>query len=142
MSQSTSTKFYFELNILGEQTDFQGVEHVATTVALRDLIKPGDNPFKYRIPSLPKGRKITLKKGVCKPDSRVLDWMNPSADSDKEKDRATLCLKDDNGNILVEWVLFGARPEGGQAAKDFSKAGLTAIEKLDVSFGFYTLKLK
>lgn len=142
MSQATPTKFFFELNLFGEKTDFQAAEDVSTSVALRDLIKPGENPFKYRIPSLPKGRRVKLKKGYCKPDSKILGIINPDAQSSSERHRAALCLKDDNGNSLVEWTLFGVQPVGGKAEKDYSKAGLTAIEDLELSYGFYTLSLK
>jgi len=142
MSQPVTSKFYFELSLLGEKTDFQEVENVSTSVALRDLIRPGENPFKYRIPSLPKGRKLILKKGFCKPDSKLLSWMNSGAENKPGRERAVLALKDDNGNVLIEWTIFGSLPAGGKAEKDYSKAGLTGIETLALDYGFYTLNLK
>ena len=57
------TEFYFQLSANGEQTPFLKVEGISTEIALEESLKEGENPFKYRLPSIPIGGKLILKNG-------------------------------------------------------------------------------
>ena len=143
MEQSPA-EFYFELSANGEQTSFAEVEGVSTEVALRRNINPGENPFKFRLPSLPKTNYVVLKKGTTKPGSKLLQWcaqgMNPEANP--ERSRATLCLKDAKGKPLLEWTLYNAYPKQSHSSPPKSKAAQTEIQDLELGYSFFTLAKK
>lgn len=143
MDQSP-TQFYFELSANGEQTSFQEVEGVSTEVILPGNLKPGENPFSFRLPSLPKTNNIVLKKGKSKPGSKLLQWCaqakNP--ESKAERNRATLTIKDKAGKPLIEWTLFSACPTNSIVGASASKSAETVIEDLELAYSFFTLSKK
>ena len=50
-------------------------------MALRNNLKEGDNPFKFRLPNLPKGNQVVLKKGKTSVGSTFLKWTNQAKQS-------------------------------------------------------------
>ena len=138
------TEFYFELSSNGEKTNFQEIEGVSTEVALRNNLKEGDNPFKFRLPNLPKGNKIVLKKGKTSLGSSLLQWTDQAKQQDNkpEKGKASLTLKDNNGKSLVEWTLFNAFPGHSKMAATDKRATVTEIEDLQLNFSFFTFSKK
>lgn len=138
------TEFYFELSANGEKTNFQEIEGVSTEVALRNNLKDGDNPFKFRLPNLPKGNKLVLKKGQTNIGSNLLQWADQAnhQESKPEKSKASLALKDASGKSLVEWTLFNASPGHSKMAATGKKATATEIENLQLNFSFFTFSKK
>ncbi len=138
------TEFYFELSSNGEKTNFQEIEGVSTKVALRNNLKEGDNPFKFRLPNLPKGNNLVLKKGQTNMGSALLQWVDQANHQENklEKSKASLTLKDANGRPLVEWTLFNAFPGHSKLAITDKKATITEIENLQLNFSFFTFSKK
>ena len=136
-----SQDFIFELSANGEQTTFQEVEGISTEVALRHVVKPGENPFKYRLPSLPKAQNLTLKNGQA--NAKLQQWCadcaNPEAPTEKTK--AVLRLKDRQGNALVEWNLHGAHPINNSTSAA-AKNQPAVMDHLELKYSFYTLSKK
>lgn len=141
---ASPAEFYFELSANGEQTSFQEVEGVSTEVALRRNINPGENPFKFRLPSLPKTNNVRLKKGRSTAGSKLMQWCaqcnNPDAKPDRN--RAMLTLKDAKGKSLLEWTLYNAFPKQSHAVKPNAKSAVTEIEDLELGYSFFTLAKK
>jgi len=140
------SEFYFELSAIDEQTPFQEVEGVSTEVALKNILKEGENPFKYRVPSLPKTGHLLLKNGRAKKGSKLMEWcasnQNTNADSSPNKSKAILHLKNAKGKSLLEWTLFNAYPVNNHISQEHSKSKDTAIEDLELAYSFYTLSRK
>lgn len=138
------TEFYFELSSNGEKTNFQEIEGVSTEVALRNNLKDGDNPFKFRLPNLPKGNKLVLKKGQAYVGSSLLQWADQANNQDNklEKSKASLTLKNAKGKSLVEWTLFNAFPGQSKMAETEKKATVAEIENLELNFSFFTFSKK
>lgn len=138
-------EFYFELSANGENTNFQEVEGVSTEVVLRNNLKAGDNPFKFRLPNLPNRNRVVLKKGKCKTGSKLLQWGTQEGNPEgrPEKGKALLTLKDANGRALIEWTLFSAYPGLAQytPAAD-KKSNISEIENLELNFSFFTFSKK
>jgi phage tail-like protein len=137
-------EFYFELLSNGEKTNFQEIEGVSTEVALRNNLKDGDNPFKFRLPNLPKGNKLVLKKGQTNVGSTLLQWADQAKNQENKikKDKASLTLKDAKGRSLVEWTLFNAFPGPSNMAATYKKTTVTEIENLQLNFSFFTFSKK
>lgn len=142
-SQQTP-EFYFELSANGEQTTFAEVEGIVTDVALRNNLQAGDNPFKFRMPSIPKGQHLVLKNGKTSQNSKLSQWCadanNPEVQT--PKNRATLRLKDTKGNSLVEWDLHSAHPLNSKTTAPKAKEAPQQWEELDLAYSFYTLNRK
>ena len=140
------TVFYFELSANGEQTPFLKVEGMSTEVALEDSLKEGENPFKYRLPSMPKGGKLILKNGRAKKGSKLMKWcaanMNKEAGSPVNRSNVTLHLKDTRGKSLVEWTLHNAYPVNKHVSVQRSRAKGVAIKDLELAFSYFTVSRK
>ncbi|RLD24146.1 MAG: hypothetical protein DRI70_08555 [Bacteroidetes bacterium] len=140
------TEFYFELSANGEKTPFLKVEGISTEVALEDSLKVGENPFKYRLPSMPKGGKLILKNGRAKKGSKLMKWcaasMNMEANTPVIRSNVALHLKDTKGRYLVEWILHNAYPVNNKVSNQRSRAKVTAIEDMELAFSFFTVSRK
>ena len=136
----SSSDYYFELSANGEQTTFEMVDGVSTEPALKHALQPGDHPFKYRLPSLPKSDRIILKNGKASPGSRIMEWFGRPEEEQEapEKSRVILYLKDSQGKPLVEWTLHNAYPMSHHTQKLDSKIPTTVIDDLEVGYSFYT----
>jgi len=138
--------FHFELSANGEQTTFQKVDKMSTEVVLPRTLKAGENPFKYRIPSLPKNGSLLLKNGQITNASKLQQWCahceNPSEEHPFQKNNVALHLKDAQGNSLLEWTLYNAHPLAAKAAKDSEKNSEASNQDLILAYSFYTLAKK
>ena len=142
----TPAEFYFELSANEEQTIFQAVEGVSTEVALKNILKEGENPFKYRLPSLPKTGNLLLKNGRSKRGSKLIQWcaanQNKEEGTSSNKSRVALHLKDARGKSLLEWTLYNAYPGKINLSASKYKGRETAIEGLELAYSFFTLSKK
>ena len=140
------SEFYFELSANDEHIPFKEVEGVSTEVALKHIIKEGENPFKYRVPSLPKTGHLKLMNGVTKKGSKLMQWCaaheNPSEENPANRSRAVLHLKDARGNSLLEWTLFNAYPVSKHISGAKAKSNDAGIDDLELAYSFYTLSRK
>ena len=138
--------FHFELSANGEQTTFQLIDNMSTEVALPRTLKAGENPFKYRIPSLPKTGSLLLKNGQINDASKLQQWCtscaNPSEENPFQKNNVALHLKDAQGNSLLEWTLYNAHPVNTNKAKGSEASGEASSKDLKLAFSFYTLSKK
>jgi phage tail-like protein len=139
-----SYDFYFELSANGEQTLFETVDGVSTEPVLKHALLPGEHPFKYRLPSLPKTKSIVLKKGRSQAGSKLMQWCKPASEEGTapSKSRVMLYLKDSSGKPLVEWTLHNAFPINHHAKKAEGKVPATEIEDLELEYSFYTFAKK
>jgi len=140
------TEFYFELSANGEQTPFLKVEGISTEVALEDSLKEGDNPFKYRLPSMPKGGNLILKNGRAKKGSKLMQWcasnMNNEAGTPVNRSNVALQLRDTKGRPLVEWTLHNAYPVNNHVSHQRFRSKEALIEDLELAFSFFTVSMK
>ena len=132
--------YYFELSANGEQTAFEAVDGVSTDPVLKHALQPGEHPFMYRLPSLPKTKSLILKNGRSQRGSKLMQWCAPPTEegNSPEKGRVMLFLKDAAGKPLVEWTLHNAYPLNHHAKKADSKSPTTEIEDLELGYSFYT----
>jgi len=141
-----TTEFYFQLSANGEQTPFLKVEGISTEVALEESLKEGENPFKYRLPSIPKGGKLILKNGRAKKGSKLMQWcaknMNNEAGTPVNLSNVALHLKDTRGRSLVEWTLHNAYPVNNHVATQKSRTKVSLIQDLELAFSFFTVSRK
>ncbi|MEM7185661.1 MAG: phage tail protein [Bacteroidota bacterium] len=139
-------EFYFELSTNEENIPFREVEGVSTEVALKHMLTDSENPFKYRVPSLPKTGHLTLKNGTTRKDSKLMQWCaahdNPNAEQPAGKRQAVLHLKDASGNSVVEWTLWNAYPIRNQITPGKAKSNDAGIDDLELGYSFYTLARK
>ncbi len=142
-AENSPSPFHFELSANGEQTTFKEVSGMVTEVVLRNSLKAGENPFRYRIPSLPKG-SLELKNGTVQQGSKLLQWcatcQNPEEPTPKSN--ATLRLKDSQGKSLVEWTLHRAHPISNKASQSQGKNPNSNIESLELDYSFFSLSKK
>ena len=139
------SEFYFELSANGEQTNFQEVEGLSTEVALRNNLREGDNPFKFRLPNLPNRNKVVLKKGQSNIGSKILQWVpqDGNTEAKPEKNKALLTLKDTNGKAWIEWTLFSAYPVRSQSSPVAGHgSNVSEIANLELNFSFFTFSKK
>ncbi len=145
MNESTA-EFYFELSANGEQTNFEKIEGISTEVALRNNLKEGENPFKFRLPSLPKSRKLVLHNGHTPAGSKLMQWcagnQNEEENSIPNRSTVVLLLKDSKGKSLVEWKLHSAYPVQSNVKASNSKTVETEIANLELAFSFFTFSKK
>ncbi|NNJ82452.1 MAG: hypothetical protein HKO97_12225 [Flavobacteriaceae bacterium] len=139
-----SSDFYFELSANGEQTSFETVDGVSTEPVLKHALLPGEHPFKYRLPSLPKAKSIVLKNGKSVSGSKLMQWCAPASEEGDlpKKGSVLLYLKDSSGKPLVEWTLHNAFPLNHHAKKEAGKLPATVIEDLELGYSFYTFAKK
>ena len=136
--------YYFELTANGEQVPFLQIEGVSTRVHAKAAIKEGENPFKYSLPSLPKNRRLILKKGQAKKDSKLMQWCEATQNKESvpmaDRSKVALQLKDSRGKSLLEWTLHNAYPL--QNHSSVLKSQDTEIDDLELAYSFYSLSKK
>jgi phage tail-like protein len=137
--------FYFDLTSNGDHISFQQIEGVSTRVAAPASVKEGENPFKYRLPSLPKTRGLVLKNGHPKGGSKLSQWCASVKDKKtitrEDKSMLLLQLKDAKGKSHLEWTLYGAYPVR-HLVSSASKSKEVEIEDLEIAYSFYALSKK
>lgn len=142
----TASDFYFELSANGEQTSFKEAVGISTEVVLPRTLKEGENPFKYRLPSMPKTGSLVLKNGRSQENSKLMQWcsssQNPTAEAPLDKNKVALHLKDANGKSLLEWTLYNAYPVNNHATDLKTKTKDTEIKDLELAYSFFTLSKK
>ncbi|GAB5400240.1 MAG: hypothetical protein Aureis2KO_18250 [Aureisphaera sp.] len=142
-AENSPSPFHFELSANGEQTTFKEVDGMVTEVVLKNNLKEGDNPFRFRLPSLPKGN-IQLKKGTIQQGSKLMEWcaacQNPEEATPKSN--ATLRLKDAKGRSLVEWTLHRAHAVSNKKASNDEKNPTPNNDSLELGYSFYSLDRK
>lgn len=142
----TASDFYFELSANGEQTSFKEAVGISTEVVLPRTLKEGENPFKYRLPSMPKTGNLVLKNGRSQQNSKLMQWcvssQNPTAEAPLDKSKVALHLKDASGKSLLEWTLYNAYPVNNHATDSKSKTKETEIQDLELAYSFFTLSKK
>ena len=144
-ASNPQTAFYFELLANGEYTAFLEVEGVSTEVALKDSLKEGENPFKYRLPSLPKTGKLVLKNGSSKKGSKLMQWcasQNKEANTPVDRSNVALHLKDSHGKSLLEWTLHNAYPVKNNISASRLRPKKTKIKDLELAYSFFTVLRK
>ena len=145
MKESTNPapEFYFELSTHGELINFQEVDGMPLEVALRNNLKADDNPFKFRLPSLPKGN-LTLKNGKAQANSKFMRLASgqPPAEGENPRGNMALTLKDNKGRALLGWMLYNAKPIQNTATKAGSKNQEIEIQNLELRYSFYTFSKK
>ncbi len=141
-AENSPSPFHFELSANGEQTTFKEVAGMVTEVVLKNSLKQGENPFRYRIPSLPKGN-LELKGGTTQANSKLMQWCSACQNPEEPtpKSNATLRIKDAQGKSLVEWTLHRAHAVNNKAANAKEHPG-TQIESLELGYSFYSLTKK
>ena len=145
MTQNSDSpqEFYFELSADGEQTTFEAVDGMVTHVALRNNLKAGDNPFKFRLPTLPKGN-LNLKNGKPQANSKLLQWASGKQveeGTENPRRNVELSLKDASGKSLLEWKFFNAKPVQNTMNTGDAK-NPAAIQNLELGYSFYTFNKK
>ena len=142
----TASDFYFELSANGEQTSFKEAVGISTEVVLPRTLKEGENPFKYRLPSMPKTGNLVLKNGRSQENSKLMQWcsssQNPTAEAPLDKNKVALHRKHANGNSLLEWTLYNAYPVNNHATDLKTKTKDTEIKDLELAYSFFTLSKK
>lgn len=143
-SNATPAEFYFELSANGENTTFESVEGLSTEVVLRNNLVAGENPFKFRLPSMPKTGNLVLHKGKSPQNSKLMQWTAEAANPEvpTPKSNATLCLKDTSGKALVEWTLHSAHPTHHKATAATEKDAAGTLEDFGLKYSFFTLNKK
>ena len=142
---NSEAEFYFDLSSNSEHIPFQQIEGVSTRVAAPASVKEGENPFKYRLPSLPKTRGLVLKNGRSKGASKLAQWCASVKDkntlSRDDKNTLLLQLKDAKGKSHLEWTLYGAYPVQHKG-RAITKSKEVEIEDLELAYSFYALSKK
>lgn len=140
---NSSSNFYFELSVNGETTAFEQVEGVNTEPTLKHVLQPGEHPYKYKIPSFPKGQ-LNLGNGKWQPNSKLQAWCSEAKDQDvpTSKQRVKVCLKDQQGKEWLEWTLHNAYPVSEEVAPAAAKNAPQQLNKLGLAYSFYTLNKK
>jgi len=146
MTQNSNSpqEFYFELSADREQTTFESVDGMITHVALRNNLKAGDNPFKFRLPAMPKGN-LNLKNGKAQTNSKLLQWASGQVTeegTENQKRNVELSLKDANGKSLLEWKFFNAKVANHQLGASEGKSTTTNIQNLELAYSFFTFTKK
>lgn len=145
-NSTTPSEFYFELSANEEKTPFLSVEGVSTEVALKNILQEGENPFKYRLPSLPKTGNLILKHGHSNRNSKLIQWCIANQNLEESvapsKARVALHLKDAKGKSLLEWTLYNAYPGKMNLSEGRSKGKAAQIEGLELAYSFFTLSKK
>jgi phage tail-like protein len=146
MTQNSNSpqEFYFELSADGEQTTFEAVDGMVTHVALRNNLKAGDNPFKFRLPAMPKGN-LNLKNGKAQANSKLLQWASgqvPEGETENKRRNVELSLKDANGKSLLEWKFYNAKAANHQLGASEEKSSIASIQNLELAYSFYTFTKK
>jgi len=142
----TASDFHFELSANGEQTSFEEAVGISTEVVLPRTLKEGENPFKYRLPSMPKTGNLVLKNGRSSQGSKLMQWCasaeNPTPEAPLDKNKVELQLKDANGRLLLEWTLYNAYPVKNSSINLKTKTQETEIKDLELAYSFYTFSKK
>ncbi|MFT5103958.1 MAG: phage tail-like protein [Candidatus Latescibacterota bacterium] len=146
MTQNSNSpkEFYFELSADGEQTTFEAVDGMLTPVVLRNNLKAGDNPFKFRLPSMPKGN-LNLKNGKANANSKLLQWASgQQLEEGVENPRRNveLRLKDASGKALLEWNFFDAKAANHQLDASERKSPTATIQNLELAYSYFTFTKK
>lgn len=105
-------KFYFVVEINGfEPMHFQEVSGLETETQVIEY-RHGNSPqfSTIKMPGIAKIGNITMKKGIFKSDSKLLDWMKEVKMNTINRVKVTISLLDENGKPTMVWTLANAWP--------------------------------
>lgn len=105
-------KFYFVVEINGfDPIRFQEVSGLESETQVIEY-RHGNSPqfSTIKMPGIKKHGNITMKKGIFKSDSKLLNWMKEVKMNTINRVKVTISLLDENGKPTMVWTLANAWP--------------------------------
>lgn len=134
--------FFFEVSFSGavsiEDTAFQEVSGLESTMDVETVVEGGVNSFVHRLPKPVKQGTLKLKRAVVRRDNGLVDWCQSVLQGDFAETIKTMSLKikvlDVEGTPIREWGVTNAYPtKMSIGAFDAMKSEL-AIETIELAY--------
>ena len=126
--------FYYRVTIDGDDTnafsEVSGLTMEYETITYRDGLSYKDG-VKY-MPGLNKEVNFTLKKGVVRKDSYLLNWISSVNLNTVAKRDVRIDLLDEEGEAVVSWTAVNAFPKKLDAPSFNGTSNEVAIESLEL----------
>ncbi|NES67157.1 MAG: phage tail protein [Okeania sp. SIO2D1] len=126
--------FYYRVTIEGDDShafsEVSGLSIEYDTITYRDGLSYRDG-VKY-MPGLNKEINLTLKKGIVRQDSYLLNWISTIQLNTVEKRDIRIDLLDETGEAVVSWTAKDAFPKKLDAPSFNATSNEVAIESLDL----------
>jgi phage tail-like protein len=126
--------FYYRVTIDGDDahafSEVSGLSIEYETITYNDGLSYRDGT-KY-MPGFGTPVKLTLKKGIVRKDSYLLNWISSVRLNTVSKRDITIDLLDETGNAVVSWRVVNAFPYKLAAPSFDATKNEVAIESLDL----------
>lgn len=127
--------FYFKVSIsnVGDIScsEVSGLETEYEEITYR----AGDSPVftKLKMPGLRKAGDLTIKKGICKDDKKLWDWINKVKLNTILREVVTVSLLDELGSPVKTWEAVNAWPKKLTVEGFKTDGNTTSIETLVIA---------
>lgn len=127
--------FYFKVSIsnVGDIScsEVSGLETEYEEITYR----AGDSPVftKLKMPGLRKAGDLTIKKGICKDDKKLWDWINKVKLNTIQRKVVTVSLLDESGSPVKTWEAVNAWPKKLTIEGFKTDGNTTSIETLVIA---------
>lgn len=136
-----TTGFYFQLSFGGESIAFQEVSGIQTELNIDEVVRGGENRFKYKLPTASTFQNLILKRGVLAVNSRLLAWCTASVDGDFSQQIKThdisVSLVDGMGRSLVVWTFYNAYPVKYTMSDLRSEENNIFLEDIELAYTYF-----
>jgi phage tail-like protein len=136
--------FHFKVEFLGlgndNDTRFQSVSGLSIEYDTETFKEGGENRFEHKLPTRTKFSDLSLKRGMLT-DSAVIQWALAALHNRKFKPTDVhVSLLDEEHQPLRVWRFHRAWPKKWAVADLNAQENAIAIESLDLSYSYFTLR--
>lgn len=126
--------FYYRVTIGGDDThafsEVSGLSKQYETITYKDGMSYKDGA--KHMPGLLSPVNLTLKKGIVRKDSYLLNWINTVQLNTVAKRDVRIDLLDETGTAVVSWTAINAFPKKLDAPSFNATSNEVAIETLEL----------
>lgn len=127
-------KFFFEVKWDSVVLSFEEVSGLDVEAQPIEYRHGGSPVFSaIRMPGLAKYGNVTMKKGVCKSDTKFWDWFNQIKMNTIKRVPVTISLLDEEGKPTMVWTLINAWPTKVTGTDLKSEGNEVAVETIEIA---------
>lgn len=124
--------------LLGDDTSFQEAGGIGPEMEVESYREGGENRFVHSLPKGVKHPKLSLKRGIARMDSPLVNWCHLTLDAGLAvrivPQMVLLYLQDEAGLPLRAWSFEGAYPTKWSVDPFQADKNGVAIEKIELSY--------
>ncbi len=137
--------FFFNVNINGENMQFQEVSGLDVEMEVFDVAEGGINDYKHRLPGRTTYKNLVLKRGLVYSNTKIYNWVKNTLQNNLNNKINTkpisVSLFNENKEEIVTWNFLRAYPVKWSVSNLNAEQNAIAIETIEFAYQKFTIEM-